>query len=93
MGKSLSVLKRMRQNEKKKAANLYYKEKIKATRKSIKKLIQKGAGKEEIMKAYALYSSALDKAAKKNVIHSNNSARKKSRMNLLIKKFVLGKTA
>lgn len=90
MGKSLSVIKRQRQNDKKQLMNRFYKERIKKTKKAIRKLMEEKAGKEELMKAYSLYTSALDKAVKKNVIHLNNSSRKKSRMNTIIKNFVLG---
>ncbi|HCL55747.1 MAG TPA: 30S ribosomal protein S20 [Spirochaetia bacterium] len=92
MGKSLSVLKRTRQSEKRREINLIYKERVKKAKKGIKKLLEIKAGKEELMKAYSEYSSTVDKASKKSIFHKNNAARKKSRMNLIIKKFLLNKS-
>jgi len=92
MGKSLSVIKRVRQNERRREINLAYKIKIKKARKKIEKLIADNATKEELMEAYREYTKCVDKAAKKNIIHKNNAAKKKSRMNKKIKNFVL-KTA
>jgi small subunit ribosomal protein S20 len=91
VGKSLSVLKRVRQSEKRRQRNLEYKNGIKESRKKIRKLMEAGASQEELMEVYRKYSSAVDKAVKKNVIHKNNAARKKSRMNSAIKKFVMEK--
>lgn len=90
MGKSLSVIKRIRQNEKRRQRNLVYKDNMKKAKKAIRKLMEGEASKEELMAAYSKYVSAVDRAAKINVLHKNNAARKKSRMNSAIKKFVLG---
>lgn len=90
MSKSLSVLKRARQNEKRKQRNQIYKNNIRKTKKAIRKLMESGASADEVKNAYREYTSAVDKAAKKNVIHDNNAARKKSRMNVVVKKFILG---
>lgn len=86
VGRSLSVIKRARQNQKRRAINSVYREKIKEARKNIKKLIEAKASKEELLKALAAYSSSVDKALKKNILHKNNAARKKSRMNSTVKK-------
>ena len=86
MARSLSVLKRTRQNIKKKEQNQVYKDKVKSLKKQLKKLLEKTSTKEELMSVYASYSSAVDKALKKNIIHTNTANRKKSRMNLAIKK-------
>lgn len=90
MGKSLSVIKRIRQSETKRERNLLYKDELKKAKKTIRKLLVAAAGKEELMKAYAEYTSAVDSSVKKNIIHKNNAARKKSRMNALLKKHILG---
>jgi len=91
MGKSLSVIKNVRQNEKRRERNLVYKLNIRKARKKIEKLIAIGGSKEEIMETYREYTKFVDKAAKKNIIHKNNAARKKSRMNKKIKNFLLSK--
>jgi len=91
MGKSLSVIKNVRQNEKRRERNLVYKLNIRKARKKIEKLITIGGSKEEIIEAYREYTKFVDKAAKKNIIHKNNAARKKSRMNKKIKNFLLSK--
>lgn len=91
MGKNLSILKRIRQNEKRKERNLVRKNQIKSARKKIRKLIDASSSKEDLMNAFKEYCSAIDKAAKKNILHKNTAARKKSQMNKLIKDFVLSK--
>ena len=93
MGKSLSILKRVRQNEKKRQRNLDYKLKIKKSKKAIQKAMESSeVNKEELMKLYNQFASEVDKAVKKNVIHKRNAARKKSRMNAAIKKSLAKKS-
>lgn len=67
----------MRQSEKKGAANREIKYKLKDLTLEFKKKPAKDS--------YAALSSALDKAAKTNVIHKNKAARLKSRMSKLLK--------
>lgn len=85
MGKSLSVLKSNRQSQRKKEMNFYYKDLVRKYRKNIRKMIDKKEEKQSIMDMYKLYVSMVDKALKKNIFHKNTAARKKSRINLLIK--------
>lgn len=71
-----SALKRIRANETKRLRNKYY---LKTTRTFIKKL-KSATTKEEAQELYKKVSSLLDKLAKKNVIHKNNAANKKSKL-------------
>jgi small subunit ribosomal protein S20 len=80
MANHKSALKRIRANESKRLRNKYY---LKTTRTFIKKL-KKSTDKEEAQELYKKVSSLLDKLAKKNVIHKNNAANKKSRLNKLV---------
>ncbi len=82
-----SAKKALRQSNRKKVFNLRRKKKVEDSVKDIKKLLKEGKTKEAnalLPKAY----SALDKAAKGNTIKANTAARKKSRLNALIKKTV-----
>jgi small subunit ribosomal protein S20 len=80
MANHKSALKRIRANESKRLSNKYY---LKTTRTFIKKL-KKSTDKEEAQELYKKVSSLLDKLAKKNIIHKNNAANKKSRLNKLV---------
>lgn len=69
----------MRQNEKRRLRNRYYKGRARTFVKKARISIQKGS-LEEAVKATRLAISALDKAAEKGIIHKNNAARRKSRL-------------
>ncbi len=75
-----SALKRIRANESKRLRNRYY---LKTTRTFIKKLKQTTV-KEEALELYKKVSSLLDKLAKKNIIHANNAANKKSKLSKFV---------
>ena len=80
-----SAKKALRSSEKKKVFNLRRKKKVEDTSKAIKKLITSGKVKE----AQALLPNAyqaLDKAVKGNTLKAGTAARKKSRLNALLKK-------
>ncbi len=80
-----SAKKALKQSDRKKVFNLRRKKKVEDAVKSVKKLVKEGKVKEAnalLPKAY----SALDKAAKGNTLKDNTAARKKSRLNALIKK-------
>lgn len=80
MANHKSALKRIRANEAKRLRNRYQ---AKTTRTFIKRL--KGTqDKEEAQELYKTVSSMLDKLAKKNVIHKNNAANKKSSLAKLV---------
>jgi small subunit ribosomal protein S20 len=85
MPNTKSAIKAMRQNIKRRQVNLAVLDKIKKAEKAVRKNVT--AGKlDEAKKALVSAYSALDKAAKKHVIHKNNAARNKSRLSKLIAK-------
>jgi small subunit ribosomal protein S20 len=85
MPNTKSAIKAMRQNAKRRTANLLTLDKIRKAEKAVRKNVL--AGKlEEAEKALREAFAALDKAATKNVIHSNNAARNKSRLSKYVSK-------
>lgn len=85
MPNTKSAIKAMRQNVKRRATNLEVLGKIKKAEKAVRKNIT--AGKlDEAKKALQSAYAALDKAAKKHVIHANNASRNKSRLSKLLSK-------
>lgn len=79
MPNTKSAKKAMRQAERRRVVNTKTKTKMKAAVKQVRKsVLEKNSDStlEELKKAY----SALDKAAKKGVIHKNTANRKKSRL-------------
>ncbi len=74
-----SAMKAVRQSLRRRTRNLVTKDKFKSAVKEVKKLIAAGK-KTEAIEAMKKAMSALDKAAKKNVIHKNTASRKKSRL-------------
>ncbi len=85
MPNTKSAIKAARQNIKHRIANLKTLEAIKKTSKQVRKLTIAGS-KSEAMKALSSAFAALDKAAKKNVIHKNNASRHKSRLSAMVAK-------
>ncbi|MBX4205006.1 MAG: 30S ribosomal protein S20 [Candidatus Doudnabacteria bacterium] len=85
MPNTKSAIKAMRQNIKRRAINLKVLESVRKTSKGVRKAMTAGK-KEDISKALSAAFSALDKAAKKNVIHKNNASRKKSRLAAMVAK-------
>jgi small subunit ribosomal protein S20 len=85
MPRTKSAIKAMRQNIKRRATNLSTLDKIKKAEKAVRKNLTAG-NLDEAKKALQSAYAALDKAAKKNVIHSNNAARNKSRLSKLLSK-------
>lgn len=73
-----SAIKKLRQSAKKEAQN-------RAVRKVLKNLLD-SFKKKPTPGSFAKLVSALDKAAKKNVLHKNKAARLKSRLSRLLKK-------
>lgn len=74
-----SQIKRIRQNEKRRLRNRYFKGRARSFVKKARLSIQRGS-LEQAIEATRLAVSALDKAAEKGVIHKNNAARRKSRL-------------
>lgn len=80
-----SAKKAMRQNEKRRAHNIVYKNKIKCLVKQARTLVLQKKN-EEAKKLLPEIYKALDKAAKVGVIKKNNASRRKSRLTKLIDK-------
>lgn len=74
-----SAMKQMRQNEKRRARNRQVRS---STRTAVKKanLLIVSGDEQEATDAVRQAISALDKAARKGVLHPNNAARRKSRL-------------
>lgn len=79
MPNTKSAMKAMRQNARHRAINLKVLETVRKATKQVRKAATAGK-KDDLAKALAAAYSALDKAAKKNVIHKNNASRHKSRL-------------
>lgn len=80
MANHKSALKRIRSNEAKRLRNKYQ---AKTTRTFIKRL-RTSENKEEAQELLQKVTSMLDKLAKKNIIHKNNAANKKSKLTKLV---------
>jgi small subunit ribosomal protein S20 len=80
MANHKSSIKRIRSNEAKAERNKYQ---AKTTRTFIKKL-RSTTDKAEAQELFKKVSSMIDKLAKKNIIHKNNAANKKSKLALHI---------
>jgi small subunit ribosomal protein S20 len=76
MANHKSALKRIRANEAKRLRNKYQ---HKTTRTFIKKL-KSVTDKVEAQELFKKVTSMIDKLAKKNIIHKNNAANKKSKL-------------
>jgi small subunit ribosomal protein S20 len=76
MANHKSALKRIRSSETKRLRNRYQ---LKSTRTFIKKL-KESTDKTEADELYKKACSMIDKLAKKNIIHKNNAANKKSKL-------------
>jgi small subunit ribosomal protein S20 len=73
MANHKSALKRVRQTKTRTDRNRQRKETIKKLRKETVAAIEEGKS-DVAAKSYSLYSSAIDKAAKKGLIHKNKAA-------------------
>ncbi|OGE88300.1 MAG: 30S ribosomal protein S20 [Candidatus Doudnabacteria bacterium RIFCSPLOWO2_02_FULL_49_13] len=85
MPNTKSAIKAARQNLKRRVANLKTLDGVRKTAKQVRKFAASG-DKTEALKALSAAFAALDKAAKKNVIHRNNASRHKSRLTKLVDK-------
>jgi len=80
-----SAIKKARQDVKARAHNRVLRDAYKSAVKNVRKLVEAGDTKkaqEALKDAY----SKIDKASKKNILHKNNAARRKSRLASLLKK-------
>ncbi len=80
MANHKSSLKRIRANEAKRLRNRYQ---AKTTRTFIKRL-KEATDKVEAQELLKKVTSMIDKLAKKNIIHKNNAANKKSKLTKLV---------
>lgn len=79
MANTRSAIKRIRQNQKRRLRNRFYRGRARTTIKQARQAISVEdleSAREKTMEAI----SALDKAAVKGVIHKNNASRRKSRL-------------
>lgn len=76
MANHKSAIKRTRQSAARRLRNRYY---AKTTRNAIKKL-RLTTDKAAAQELYPQVSSMLDRLAKRNIIHKNNAANKKSKL-------------
>lgn len=72
-----SAKKQMRQSLKRRARNFPVRSELKTTIKKMTKLIKEGK-KEEAAKFISFAYKVIDTACKKNILHPNNAARRKS---------------
>lgn len=79
MPNTKGAAKAMRQSERRREFNLKVRDAVKKSVKEVRRLIKDGK-KTEAAEAMKRAMSALDKAAKKGVVHKNNASRKKSRL-------------
>ncbi|RME74499.1 MAG: 30S ribosomal protein S20 [Planctomycetota bacterium] len=83
MAHSKSAKKRIRQNEKRRLHNKALRSAAKTAIKKVMSAIEEG-NLEEAKKLLPYAQKKIDKACKRNVIHKNNGARKKSRLYRLV---------
>jgi small subunit ribosomal protein S20 len=76
-------MKAMRQNARRRVTNVNALEGIRKTVKAVRKA-QAAGNLDEAKKVLSAAFAALDKAAKKNIIHKNNASRRKSRLAKLV---------
>lgn len=91
MNKKKSVLKRIRTNERNRVLNRSYKQMIKTATKSFlisvkNKDLDNSNDLQELNNLLSCAYSKIDKAVKKNVIHSNTGARKKALLSKYLSK-------
>lgn len=79
-----AAVKHLRQSEKRRKVNRYAKDNLKQTLKDALKLA-KGKQLDELEKNLSKIFSVIDKAAKNNLLHKNNAARKKARLARIVK--------
>lgn len=73
----VSAIKRLRQNKKRNLHNRTIKSALNTIRKKVLKFVETN-DKESALNMYKEYASAIDKAARKSIVHANRAAAKKS---------------
>jgi small subunit ribosomal protein S20 len=89
MAHSLSAKKRVRQTESTNARNRWRKVQMRTAIKECLEKIAHGSN-DDAKKAFQAAASIIDRSAQKGVIHKNQAARRKSRLNARLKAKVLG---
>lgn len=84
MAHSLSAKKRIRQNAKNAARNRWRMRTLRGAIKECLDVVAHGSA-EDAAKAFQKFAKVVDRSAAKGVIHKNQAARRKSRMNKRIK--------
>ena len=97
MANNKSAKKRIQVAERNRLVNKSYKSTVRTlTKKTLtncEKYKQEPSSKNQELVEFSVNKafSLIDKAVKKNVLHKNNGANKKSRLNKLVKKFLINK--
>lgn len=80
-----SAINEVRKDRKKTARNRLQKDRMRASIKSVEKLAKAKDGAEKLTEAVKTAYKAIDKAAKKNLLHKKTAARRKSKVAKLAK--------
>ena len=86
-----SAIKRVRTSERNRLNNLVYKTQIKTITRKVLDFVEKKDEKSAAKTASEAFA-LIDRAATKRIIHSNNAARKKSRISKWLKKLAPAKS-
>ncbi|HEV2276141.1 MAG TPA: 30S ribosomal protein S20 [Acidobacteriaceae bacterium] len=84
MANHVSALKRVRQTEKRTAANRANKSRIRKSLRALREALAKGDS-AAVNEQYRKTVSALDKSVQKGILHDNTASRYKSRLNARVK--------
>ena len=84
MANHVSALKRVRQTEKRTAANRANKSRVRKSLRALHEALTKGDS-TAVAEQYRKTVSALDKSVQKGVLHDNTASRYKSRLNARVK--------
>lgn len=84
MANHVSALKRVRQTEKRTAANRANKSRVRKSLRALREALTKGDS-AAVAEQYRMTVSALDKSVQKGILHNNTASRYKSRLNARVK--------
>lgn len=79
MPNTKSAKKRVRQTERRTIQNRTRRSTARTAEKKVRNLVSEGKI-SEAQEAYKAFTSAIDRAALRNIVHKNNASRKKSRL-------------
>ena len=88
MAHSKSAKKRIKQNEKRRLRNKAAKSRMRTQTKKVLKMMQRGEKPEIVTKEFQIAISLFDKTAKKGIIHTGQSDRRKSRLQKKFNQFI-----